>query len=296
MAVAIESKYQWVEEGPWGLWVRAGGWNPSLWTEVLARLELTRWSDHPQTIRFRYPAGEAGTEYYLKVYHRPSFPGLFKDLFRDSKAFRALKQGESLSEMGFHAPLALAAGEERTSRLLERAFLLTVGIQGISLPLFLRELCPLLPGRASVQKKRAYLKQLALEIRRMHEEGFVHGDLIPSNILVHVEGERIAFYTIDHDRTRRYPFWCPQRLWKRNLVQLNRFVLDGISLQDRMRFLKFYLNSRSWGKKERRFLLWLEMKTRKRRRECDRVEAAVSFRELMRWNGPFAPDHSQAER
>jgi serine/threonine protein kinase len=150
--------------------------------------------------------------------------------------------------------------------------------------------------RALVRRKRAYLKQLAREIRGMHEEGFVHGDLIPSNILVQSEGEEIAFYYLDHDRTRRYPPWFPQRLWKRNLVQLNRFVLAGISLQDRIRFLKYYLNGRPWGRRERQLALWLEAKTRKRRRECDQVEARVSFRELMRWNGPFARNRPQAGR
>lgn len=255
-------------------------------------MDRVAWSHHPQTLAFAFPAGDGRKEYFLKVYHRPSFPGNFKDCLRDSKAFRALKQGEALSDLGFHVPVTVAAGEERRARFLARAFLLTVKVEGTSLPLFLREPFP----RASVRKKRVHLKQLAQEIRRMHDEGFVHGDLVPSNILVATEGERMAFYTIDHDRTRRYPPWLPQRLWKRNLVQLNRFILAGISLQDRMRFLKFYLGRPSWGKKERQLLLWLETKTRKRRRECDRVEGAVSFRELMRWNGPFAAGRPQGDR
>lgn len=131
-----------------------------------------------------------------------------------------------------------------------------------------------------------------MEVRRLHRCGFVHGDLIPANILVQTMGDgRVRFFYIDNDRTRRYPAWLPHGLWKRNLVQLNRFVLAGISLQDRMRFLKSYLgkrSKRSWGERERRLIHWLEEKTRRRRRECDRVEARVSFRELMRWNGPFS--------
>ena len=121
----------------------------------------------------------------------------------------------------------------------------------------------------------------------MHEDGFVHGDLVPTNILARDEGDTVTFFYMDNDRTRRYPRWMPQGLWKRNLIQLNRFVLSGISLQDRMRFLRSYLGEKAWGEKEGRLLRWIEAKTRKRRRECDQVEAEVSFRELMRWNGHF---------
>jgi hypothetical protein len=98
----------------------------------------------------------------------------------------------------------------------------------------------------------------------------------------------MIFFFMDNDRTRRYPAWLPHRLWRRNLVQLNRVVLPGISLQDRMRFLRIYLGGGPWRDRERRLIRWLEKRTRRRRKECERIEAKVSFRELMRWNGPFA--------
>jgi hypothetical protein len=61
-----------------------------------------------------------------------------------------------------------------------------------------------------------------------------------------------------------------------------------VSLQDRMRFARVYLGKARWGAAERRLIRWLERRTRRRRKECERIEAKVSFRELMRWNGPFA--------
>jgi hypothetical protein len=130
---------------------------------------------------------------------------------------------------------------------------------------------------------------LALEIHGLHRQGFVHGDLVASNIFAAFGADGgVTFFYMDNDRTRRYPAWLPHRLWTRNLVQLNRIVLPGVSLQDRMRFLKIYLGEKPWAGKERRLVRWLEKKTRKRRQECEHVEAEVSFRELMRWNGPFA--------
>jgi hypothetical protein len=127
----------------------------------------------------------------------------------------------------------------------------------------------------------AYLGQL---IRNFHDLGFVHGDLVPSNLFVlnRPDGRwQVCF--MDNDRTRRYPRWLPQSLWKRNLVQLNRFPLPGISLQDRLRFFLGYTGRRIDGARERALLRWLEQRTRKRRRECDQAGTTGSFRMLMRW-------------
>jgi len=283
-----KSSYDCFREGSWRLWVLRDMWSEALWREVLQQIESERPAKHPQTRRFFYASG--GREFYLKIYH-PSGPGgTVKDFFRNSKAVRALKQGCALSELGFHVPLAVAAGEKRDFGILNRAFLLTSAVKGLPLPLYLEGFLGK-RDRASLQQKRQWLDRLAIEIRRMHRLGFVHGDLVPSNIVVQAEEAQVAFFFVDNDRTRRYPAWFPQGRWRRNLVQLNRFVLPGISLQDRMRFLKTYLG-KPWGRGERRFLKWLEEKTRKRRRECDHVEAGVSFRELMRWNGPFSSNFS----
>jgi hypothetical protein len=283
----LEAEYQFCHAEGWDLLVLSERWSQGLWDEISHHLRDQAPADHPQMKQFHYPPGRDGEHFYLKIYHRSHPLGNFKDLFRDSKAFRALKQGKALRERGFHVPLPIAAGEERKFRFLKRAFLLTLGIEGSPLPLFLREHCSLPLSLDALRKKRDYIKELAMETRRLHQCGFVHGDLVPSNILVQPEGRGVTFFYIDNDRTRHYPVWLPHILWRRNLVQLNRFVLPGISLQDRMRFLRLYLEARSWGRRERRLIRWLEEKTRQRRQECDRITAQVSFRELMRWNGPF---------
>lgn len=286
--MVLSSKYQFDREGGWNLWMLPERWSEGLWSEIHRHLSRGLPTGHPQTERFYFPAGENGREFYLKIHYGSRLLGTAKDLFRDSKALRALKQGEALSGRGFHVPLAVAAGEERSFGCLKRAFLLTLGIKASPLSRFVRERSSLPFDLAGVLAKREYLKQLAVEVRRLHQAGFLHGDLVPSNILVRAENGQITFFYMDHDRTRRYPVWLPHGLWKRNLVQLNRFVLPRISLQDRMRFLRFYLGKESWGKRERRLIYWLEKKTRQRRLECDRIEAHVSFRELMRWDGPFS--------
>ena len=276
-------------EGSWRLLVLPKTWSGALWREVLSRLERERPSRRPVTKRFRFPAGETGREYFLKLYYpSSSFTGWFKDLLRDSNAVRALKQGEALAGQGLHVAPAVAAGEERSRGALKRAFLLTADVDAQPLAALLREQFTPPLDRPTLARKRKWLSELALEIRRLHKLGFVHGDLVPSNILARPELEEVVFFYMDNDRTRRYPAWFPQRLWRRNLVQLNRFVLPGMSLQDRMRFLRRYLGEKPFGQSERRLIHWLERKTRRRRKEYEQIEAQVSFRELMRWNGPFA--------
>jgi hypothetical protein len=88
---------------------------------------------------------------------------------------------------------------------------------------------------------------------------------------------------MDNDRTRRYPKWLPQFLWKRNLVQLNRLPLSSISLQDRIRFFREYSATESSAELDRPLLQWLEKRTRQRRKECDSIDPTVSFRRLMSW-------------
>jgi hypothetical protein len=286
--VTLGAEYEIRREGRWRLAVLPEKWDRELWNAVLSRLDSAAPRKHPQTVRLGGAPAD-GASYYLKIYSPPAGAAALKDLFRDSKALRALKQGLALSRFGFHAPPALAAGEERTFGALGRAFLLTREITAAPLAAALRKYCAPPLDRHGVRKKRQWLKQLALETGRLHRRGFVHGDLVASNILARLEADGGAtFFYMDNDRTRRYPAWFPHRLWRRNLVQLNRIVLPGISLQDRMRFLRIYLGETSWAKREYRLIRWLEKKTRERRRECEHVEAEVSFRELMRWNGPFA--------
>jgi len=286
--VILGAEYEFRREGGWRLAVRPEKWRAELWAEILARIEAAEGRKHPQTARLA-GAPAQGATYYLKIYSPPAGAAALKDLLRHSKAVRALKQSEALARLGFHAPPAVAAGEERTFGVLGRSFLLTSEIAAKPLAAALRKYCAPPLDRSGVSRKRRWLTQLARETCRLHRHGFVHGDLVASNIFAGLEpGGAARFYYMDNDRTRRYPAWLPQRLWRRNLVQLNRIVLPGISLQDRMRFLRNYLGETPWAKRERRLIRWLEKKTRQRRRECEHVEAEVSFRELMRWNGPFA--------
>jgi hypothetical protein len=288
--------YRAVAAGEWRLMLFSALWNLDLQKKVLELVHRQPWAKHPQTILLHVGDRQAESAYYLKIFHPARGSAAFKDIFRDSKAFRAWRQGVALNEAGFEVPLTIAAGEQRRFRLLRRAFILTRRIDGQALHLFLQSLMNYDGNKLSGATKRAGLKRLASLVRQFHRKGFVHGDMVASNILVaHAGGRQQTFYLMDNDRTCRYPRWLPQPFWKRNLVQLNRMPLPGITLQDRVRFLHAYLSTNRLTSTDRRLARWLERKTRQRRKECDGVNASGDFRRLMSWSPDFCKP-TDAER
>lgn len=272
-------KYTVLRDGRWTLWVLAEEWHSELWLKVLQQIERQSKSKHPQTVRF---AGGAAPDYYLKTYYPFSAAKALKDTFRYSTARRAQLISVEMAAAGFHAPFAIAAGEKRKRHLLQSAFLLTRAVPGMALIDFLRRAKSSPPGSAAAVKKHGAIASLGRELRRFHDLGFVHGDLVATNIFVcEADREPVKFYFMDNDRTRRVFRALPQSQWKRNLLQLNRMPLPGVWLHDRMRFLRAYLGD-EFAKGGLALARWLEENTRRRRWECDGA-IDQDFRRLMRW-------------
>ena len=292
--MTVASKYEIRRDGDWKLLFLSARWDADLWRQIRDILSSESPARHPRVKRFRFLQANQEQELYLKTYYCLDMVERTRSLFRCSKALRALKQGEALRQEGFRAPLAIAAGEQRKHRLLRKAFLLTAEVDGTLLPAFLKDRFQSADAGWCTEK-RIYLRQLAVEVARLHERGFVHGDLTPYNIMVRTEGAGAAFFFLDNDRTRRYPSWLGHWLWKRNLVQLNRFQLPGIQLHDRIRFLRDYLTNRAGSQNDRRLIAWLEKQTRRRRAWKDRLRGELSFRELMKWDGRLSKKKRKVE-
>jgi hypothetical protein len=277
--------YVSIRDGAWRLTVLSAVWTGELQVAILTLVRDQCRSKHPQTIQFDWQAAEGVKRLYLKVFHKQTLLRSLKDMARNSNAIRFWWQGLELESHGFGVPQTIAAGELRRWRFVERAFVLTEGIDGQPLPIFLTSLVKAPDRRKTLALKWAGVKRLAEVIRRFHDLGFVHGDMLASNLLVGLrDTDQPTLYFMDNDRTRRYPAWFCQWLSRRNLVQLNRIPLPGITLQDRIRFLQAYLGRDQWNGADRRLARWLEVKTRKRRHECDGVDPTINFRELMRWS------------
>lgn len=279
-----ELEYRWLAADGWRLVVLPDVWNAAAQRQILELVIAQKGTKHPQTISVDLPHPDQRRQCFLKVFHgRPGWAAV-KNVFRDSSALRAWRQGKALAAAGFSVPVTIAAGEQRRGARLERAFILTAKIEGMPVHLYLRSWTSAPSDRGRVRAKRDGLRRLAELLRRFHRNGFVHGDLVASNIfVVPVAGAVVQFYFMDNDRTRRYPHALPQTFWKRNLIQLNRMPLPGITLQDRMRFFHAYLGSDRLTYGERKLARRLEHQTRRRRAECDAVDSSGSFRRLMRW-------------
>ena len=276
------SDYREVRAGEWRIRALDNLWSAKLQDQVLALVRAQATARHPQTIELSHQIAGQEQRFFLKVFHRMTLLGAVKDQLRRSRAYGSWRQGLALAAAGFKAPLAIAVGAESGWRVARREFILTAQIAGAPLTTYLSHDCT---GKASPSRfKRDNLKSLARLIRRFHDAGFVHGDLVATNIFVVAQGmASLEFYFMDNDRTRRYPSWLRQPFWQRNLIQLNRMPLAGISLQDRMVFLHAYLNVNRLCAADRRFARWLEARTRQRRKQCDGADPTVSFRRLMRW-------------
>lgn len=275
----VSSDYSRAKLGRWRVVCLESFWTQAAENTILEAVESQVWSRHPQTLLLRL-AGSSEREVYLKIFHPPAGIAACKDLLRGSKAFRAWDIGLRLERAGLPAPVTLAAGEERRAGLLRRAFLVTQKVEGVPAHLFLRERAS--DPDWSITRKRAGLKEAAELVRRFHDAGFVHGDLVATNLLVAGGGSAHRLFFMDNDRTRHYPAWLPQPFWKRNLIQLNRMPLAGVTLQDRMRFFKAYRRAQKVAATDRALVQWLERATRRRRAECDGVDGSGDFRRLMR--------------
>jgi len=254
---------------PW----RAAGWRG--WVDASAAVDPERClaaaaggggraSRHACTLPLPGPGGTL----FVKTYPAPG----------GWRATQALRMGQALRAAGFCAPAVVAVARRAGAGLL-----VTRDVGG-------EDLLAAVARCSRHSEKRALLGRLGAEVARLHRAGFVHGDLVPPNL--RVVGERFVF--LDNDRTRRSRLLV-RLAARRNLVQLGRFVVPGVTVTDRARVLAAYAAARGLSRRARRRLArWLVAKTVARRCAIDRIpEAAAAragFRALMRSGGPFDPE------
>ncbi len=172
---------------------------------------------------------------FLKVLDAPSGPlRLIKRMLRGASAAHLVDISEKLCTGGILAPRVLLAGHERRTG---RELVAIEGLRGRTLAHHLR-----LRSGTELSTKRAILQDLGREVARLHSLGYIHGDLTPYNVLV-ISLSPPQFGFIDHERTRRRRVFVVGRHRMRNLVQLGRFDLAGLSRTDRVRTLAVYADA-----------------------------------------------------
>jgi hypothetical protein len=256
----------WIAGG-WRGWIDAStGLDPAACL-VSALAAPGRQSRHARTARLETAEGVV----FVKTYDPPG----------GWRGFRAYHMGRALETRGFGAPVVVAvAGRGQGGLLVTR----DVGGESV--------LTAIAGGAGGRRAKRVLLRRLGVEVARLHAAGFVHGDLVPANVYV-VAGR---FVFLDNDRTRRSRLLV-RLAGRRNLVQLGRFVVPGLTLGDRACVLGAYAAERRLSRRARRRLAWwVVRKVSARRAAIDRIPSATiahaGFRELMRSGGPFDPSRA----
>jgi len=193
------------------------------------------------------------TEVFIKLIDPPRGLARLKAMLRGSSAEHVARATQRLNAAGFSAPPVLLHGRE------------TIGGRELLLMPIVHGDGPFKALETMLGYKRAMLRALGAEIARLHRAGFIHGDLTPYNMFV-TRGEPPRFTFVDHERTRMAFFAGRRRRQLRNLVQLGRFDLPGLSRTDRMRVLHAYagsLNGPSWRSLRRRAAAMLERRVRR---------------------------------
>ncbi len=200
-----------------------------------SRGEPLRRSRHASTYRIRMsgrPLDSGADTVFLKVLDAPSgAASLLKWVWRGAVAHHVVRITAKLRRDGIEAPRVLLAGYDRASG---RELVAIEGVAGKMVSYYMDR-----SSNTPSATRREILHALGREIARLHRLGYVHGDLTPYNVIVTcVSPPRFAF--IDHERTRRRSVFAVGRHRMRNLIQLGRFDIRGLSRSDRVRVLAAY--------------------------------------------------------
>jgi tRNA A-37 threonylcarbamoyl transferase component Bud32 len=279
----VPAGFMVVKRDGWSLWIDAG-WANRVGMLVAANADEEGWVHRSKHARTRILA-VADRRVYLKAYHHYRWRDVVMEIVRPTKAEHALRMSLTLEGMGVRAPRPVACGVRRRWGIVRGAFLAAEDVEARDVRCVLADL----GSHRSPVDKRRLLRRLGAEVAALHEAGIYHGDLVPPNVRVRGEGDGVELVFMDHDRTRKCRGEVSLRHARRNLVQLNRFVVPTLTATDRWRVFRAYCGARRLDDRAAERLARRVIEgTVQRRRDFDGIEQAerLSFRMLMRTGGP----------
>jgi tRNA A-37 threonylcarbamoyl transferase component Bud32 len=176
-----------------------------------------------------------------------------RDFFRTAASVRAFRNALALEQAGIPTPRALAGGVMRKLRVPRAGYLLTEEVpNAISLARLASQAEPVPPR---------IIQTVALAIARLHQNGFVHGDLTINNVLLDGAGKP---WFIDLERMRQLRGAVG---WRRAVEDFHRFArhfgkFSPAGQRAALRLLQHYCRARGWLRREREFIRALEMRMR----------------------------------
>jgi tRNA A-37 threonylcarbamoyl transferase component Bud32 len=223
-------------------WTTRADQPPTWWRTILADPEawLQDPSRHLKNSRnvtlARIPSPEPGHPgLVLRRLNYGRWRGRLRDFFRRSRAQRALRSALAFESAGLPVARGLAAADLRWWRWPRHAYLLSTEIQDA------RTLSAI--ARASAPWSRRLVGVLAVLLARVHEAGFVHGDLKATNILFAPGDDP---WLIDLDGVRQFER-VPRRRAVEDLARLATGIIEAGgkgSFILSVRFMRCYCSNR----------------------------------------------------
>lgn len=241
--------WSWAQAGEVGWWVRPEWRRTLLGPDGLRLVEwqregrLSRVKAGPHRVVYRADLPE-GTV-YVKHFLVPSWREVIRQWFRRGKARNEAKRADRLADIGVPTITPIALGEQRKRRFLFENYLVTPAIAD-SLPLdeFVERRLSELPSHRQARIRQRLSVAVAELTARLHDEGLVHQDFHPGNLLVRLDSDDrplLSMIDLDALRARRRLNWGDVRA---NLALLNHYFWLRCERSDRLRFLRAYLAAR----------------------------------------------------
>lgn len=222
--------------------------------------------------RMRFEATRVGVRnwFYLKRVHHPGLGDQIDRIlcgsWRISSCRHEQKMIKALGLCRIPTPIVVAWAEKMFGCYERASALVTLGLIGQSLEVYVPKYFSRAADRVEIIKRRKWIRKLAELIGRFHRNGFCHRDLYLSHIFIgfRKDGEPI-FYLID--LARCFKMGMRRQRWIiKDLSALNfSSPMRIISRTDRMRFLLTYLEKAKLDAKDKKLVKKILTK-------CERIE------------------------
>jgi hypothetical protein len=195
-----------------------------------------------QTTRVMTERGEVYVKHLTAAKDRAGAIARLKWRFGPSRAAHVLRVSGVMRSCGLDAPPVVLAARRRAGGLVEE-LLVTRGVPGATLERRLLD-------AADAAERRVLLELAGRSVAQLHARRFVHGDLLPGNLIVGTDEQTLTY--LDNDRTRRWPIPLPSAPRRRNLRQALYRLLYWQGRRETRVFLDAYHAARGIGPAARR--------------------------------------------
>lgn len=246
-------------------WAFYGGLSPH---ELLALRNLPTCRLVKANLARRIYRLSLGAEWvYLKESRVVGWRGWLRECLRLPKARLEFENSLRLQNLGIATIEPLAWGCESrwwpgTSYFLSRGL-----PQAVTLRDFLTQTFTKLPPRRQIHLRRHLAQSLGALLAQMHEQGVIHSDLHPGNLLLDMTEEhrpRLILVDLHNVQFQVQPLSWPAS--RTNLVLLNRWFQLRTHRTDRLRFWQAYCRGR---------LSWAKLSAAEKRRRIAEVEVST---------------------